>query len=99
MISLFIGGLIDPICAESESCPISTMPTEYVDIMIKVFGRNARDKWTAADIKKLRTDIQQFKVNGVSVFRDYKKSEIGTVQWHVLDPDPDVRYLQRLFPT
>lgn len=34
---------------------------------------------------KLRRDIQQCNLHGVSVFSDYQKSEMGTVKWRVLD--------------
>lgn len=84
MVSPFIGGLINRICGEPETCPVKTVFTEYVDVLNNVCGRNVRKKWTASDIATLRRDIAQFKANGVDVFSAYQKSEIGTVKWHML---------------
>ena len=85
MISPFIGGIFDRVCGESETCPITTVFTEYVDVMNKVCGHNGRDVWSGSDISQLRRDIKEFKRNGVRVFGSYQKSGMGTVKWHLLE--------------
>lgn len=67
-----IGTRKDLICAESESCLVTNMFTEYVDVINKLCAHNGREKWTAADIKILRWDMQQFKVNGLAVLKACK---------------------------
>lgn len=56
MILPFISAITDLICSTSESCPVTTVFTEYVDVMNKICGRNGREKWIVSDITKLRSD-------------------------------------------
>lgn len=45
MIQTFICALLDCICAESDSGPVRTVLTEYVDVMNKACCRNGWDKF------------------------------------------------------
>lgn len=76
MISPFIGALLYLICGESESFPVTKVFTEYMGVMNKVCSDNGREKWRAAGITELIRDIKQFKVNRVTVFIVYQKSEM-----------------------
>lgn len=89
IISTFIRALLDRICDESESCPVTKVFKEYVDVINKVCGHNGGHKCTATDITELRRDIQQFQMNRVAVFSAYKKSEMGTIIWYLKDYEAD----------
>lgn len=71
--------------AEIESCPITSLYTEYVDVMNHVCSRNIHKKWTPTDVDSLRRDLLRFKSNRVRVFKAYQKSEMGTIKFHILD--------------
>lgn len=73
MIPPFISALVDRICTEFENCLITTLFTEYVDVMNQMCGRNRREKWTQADVADLPRDIQRFKENRARVFGAYQK--------------------------
>lgn len=85
IISLLNGALLDRICSESESCPVIKLFTEYLGLVHKAGINIGREERTAEDITKLRRDIQQFKINGVAAFSDYRKSELQTFKIHLPD--------------
>lgn len=60
MVSQFIEALFDVICGESEICPIANVFTGYMDVMNKWCGHIGQYKWIAADITRLRQEIQQW---------------------------------------
>jgi len=65
IISPFIGGIMDRVCGESNSAPVTTVFTQYVDIMNSVCGSNGRMRWSADDVIRLRNEIAQFKATAV----------------------------------
>ena len=89
IISPFIGGILDRVCGECDAAPVTTVFTQYVDIMNSVCGCNGRNHWSDDDVSRLRNDIAQLKATAVGVFAAYQKSQMGTVKWHMLDHVPD----------
>ena len=88
MISPFLGAIVDRVCGCEESAPITTVFTQYVDIMMEVCGYGQIDNWTDEAIEYIRDSIVCFKANGVRIFGKYQKSGMGTNKWHLLDHIP-----------
>ena len=88
MISPFLGAIVDRVCGCEESAPITTVFTQYVDIMMEVCGYGKIDNWTEEAIEYIAGAIECFKANGVRVFGKYQKSGMGTNKWHLLDHIP-----------
>lgn len=80
MITLFIGTLFYVISCESEICLVKNVAKEYVDVTNKICGHRVLEKWTAANITRLRRVIEQSKVNEVTLCSSYKNSEKETVK-------------------
>lgn len=53
--------------------------------MNQVCGRNLRMKWTTLHISELPRNIQELKLNGLSVLGAYHKLIMVTVHWHMID--------------
>lgn len=50
MISSLIGALIDSLLVECESCPLTAVFTEKVDVVHQVYVRKGRKIYTLSDI-------------------------------------------------
>lgn len=74
IISPFIGALIDRTCTESDTCPITAVFTEFVDVMNQVYDHNGRKIWTTSDITKLSRDKHNLKLIGLLLSSAYQKS-------------------------
>ena len=80
---------MDRVCGECDTCPVTKTFTAYVDVMNKVCGHNGREIWKSGEISSLKEEIKEFKRIGLSTFRFYQKSGMGTVKWNLLDHIPD----------
>lgn len=70
-ISPLVGPILGLLYAESHTFPITTVVTEYVNIMNSVCGQNERQQWTHVEISRLRRDIWQLKATAVGFFIAY----------------------------
>lgn len=80
IISPFIGALVYLGCAESHNCPVTTVFTDYVDIINSVYRRNLRQQ-----VSRVGRDIRLFKTTAIGMFIAYQKSKMRTIKRHISD--------------
>lgn len=85
MIYPLIGALMDLVSREESTCPITTMFTDYVDIMSTVCGITKYSKWNEDELEHMEAQIKTFIYNAVNRFRTYRKSGMCTVKRHALE--------------
>lgn len=85
MISPVLVAFMYRVSDEPKICPITTMFTDYVDIMRDVYKITKSDKWKEEEVENIAERIKIVKRNGVSIFGMYQTSGMCTVKRHVLD--------------
>lgn len=85
MISQLPGALMDHVSDDSNACPINKTFTDYVDIMSDFCVITKIFKWNEEKLVDLAARVNKCKRNGISIFGTYKKYNMCTVKWNVLD--------------
>ena len=88
MVFPFIAAFIDTCCDEVETAPLTSICTQYSDLVAWVMKRGRIKHWTAAELESLQNSISYFKQSMLSTLGPFHTTGLKTFKFHLLDHLP-----------
>ena len=81
----FVASLVDRLCGEVESCPVTHVVVMYTDMVQFMRRRFSEPGFTSAELEVLSQMISNFKAEALKVFKEFQKSGMAFPKFHALD--------------
>ena len=84
MVFPFIGAFIDFCCDETDTCPITTICTQYADIVRWLYGNHSPPDWSESLLQALHQNIISFMNYTTEIFESHQTSGLNIPKFHLL---------------
>ena len=81
----FLGTIVDDELGYRGDVPLSTLFTQYVDILLAVFRVQRLEWWSEEEMKQFQLRLGRFKMKAVDVLGRYHGKSLCTEKFHMLD--------------
>lgn len=84
-IGPFMGAIMDRMCGEEDSSPVTSVFVQYWGIVSDAYQRNSAKGWSIPMVGRLAERISRLKGNATKLFKRYQASGMVVPKWHLLD--------------